>query len=339
MTVPRHVPPFYCPVPAAEHPRGDAVDRLAVSRMLAAGLCRPDSRLTRIGVGVHLALCYPYCVRQEHLDIAADLNYLGFAFDDAHVTDAHLRTCAGLAPAIGRLLAVLDSPEAPVQDPYQGTLRDIIVRLTAATTPGNVLQVTDGLRKALLYTLWHMSVWERGEIPDLDDYTTIRINDDGGPWFTAFAPVCGGYELTAATLRSPRIRALSQAVALAAGIDNDIFSFQREDAVGEKNILHILMRDHDCPADQAMHATIALRNRVVYLYARLRDQVAADGDPIVGRYAHDIGHVVRGNLKWSHATDRYRAAVPVQVILTDQSTDIDPSPISLPSIAWWWDLL
>ncbi len=330
---------FFEPTPLISYPNGNEIDERAVRWLIDSKLCAPDSPVTQINVGEFIAQCYPYCTDMEILGIAAELNYLGFAFDDEHVTDPELRTCSGLAPAVGRLLAVLDSPEAQVHSAYGAALQDIICRLADAANGANVAQVADGLRKALLYTLWHMSNWERGVLPDLNSYVTLRINDCGGPWFNAFVPVCGGYELTAQEARTPRVRAVSQAIALAAGIDNDIFSFSREDAVGQRNIVHILMNDGGLTLDEAVSEAIQLRNRILYLYARLRDKSQSGESPAVRRYARDIGHVVRGNFQWSVRTDRYRVEARTLPTGTSDSRDIDPKAIQLPAIAWWWDLL
>jgi hypothetical protein len=109
----------------------------------------------------------------------------------------------------------------------------------------------------------------------------------------------------------------------------------------EKNIVHVLMRDLQCPADHAVREATSLRNRIMHLYARLRDQVAARSDAPVGRYSYDIGHLVRGNLLWSERTVRYQIpAVPsASLDYTDSPDDIDPAPVPLPAISWWWDLL
>ena len=330
---------FFEPTSPTSYTKGSEIDERAVRWLLDSKLCAPDSPVTRINVGGFIAQCYPYCTDMEILEIAAELNYLGFAFDDEHVTDPELRTCSGLAPAVGRLLAVLDSPEALVRSAYEAALQDLFCRLADATTGANVTQVADGLRKALLYTLWHMSNWERGVLPDLNSYVTLRINDCGGPWFNAFVPICGGYELTAQEARTPRVRAISQAIALAAGIDNDIFSFSREDAVGQRNIVHILMNDGGLTLDEATSEAIQLRNKILCLYARLRDKSESKESPAVRQYARDIGHVVRGNFQWSVSTDRYRVETRTPPIRTSDSRDIDPKPIRLPAIAWWWDLL
>lgn len=120
---------FYSPTPSGTPLSGRDIDRRAVQWMVDFGMCQGGSPITKIDVGTFVSLCYPYCVREEHLDIAARLNYLGFAFDDEHVTDPSLRTCAGLTPAIGQLLAVLDAPEALTDDPYQRALGDTMGRL------------------------------------------------------------------------------------------------------------------------------------------------------------------------------------------------------------------
>ncbi|MFE6867687.1 hypothetical protein ACFVFS_14080 [Kitasatospora sp. NPDC057692] len=82
------------------------------------------------------------------LELATELNHLGFAFDDAHVDDPRPRSCAGLAPVVGALVAVLDAPEMPVEDRYERALHDVFLRLGAATTPGSALQIAEGLRKS-----------------------------------------------------------------------------------------------------------------------------------------------------------------------------------------------
>jgi Terpene synthase family 2, C-terminal metal binding len=107
---------------------------------------------------------------------------------------------------VARLLAVLDAPEAGTGTAYENALRDIMRRLALVTSPENTLQVADGLRKALLFTLWHMSAWERGETLTQNDYVVVRMNDDGGPWLTAYAPACRGYSL-------PRLRCAARGCA------------------------------------------------------------------------------------------------------------------------------
>ena len=332
-------PVFFEPTPPIPCADGNAIDRRATQWLIDAGLCAPGSPETQINVGEFIAQSYPYCTDTEILDIAADLNYLGSVFDDDHVADPGLRTCAGLAPAIGRLLAVLDSPEAPVRTKYEAALKDIFHRLAERTSDANVTQVCDGLRKALLYTLWHMSNWERDVLPDLDSYATVRINDCGGPWFNAFVHICGVYELTPAQAYAPPARAISQAIALAAGIDNDIFSFTREDAVRQKNIVHILMHENEMTTYQATDQAIHLRNLILYLYTRLLDKAQTCGSSATRQYARDIGYVVRGNFQWSIKTARYRVDMAARPALTSDSLGIDPQPIPLPAIAWWWDLL
>ncbi|HET9380471.1 MAG TPA: hypothetical protein VFP69_06540 [Streptomyces sp.] len=341
--MPSAPPAFYSPVPDAVHPAASAVDAHSADWAVGHGLCKPESRLTGIGVGTFVARCYPGARHTEHLETAADLVLLAFALDDAHLAP----DATGLVPAACRLLAVLDAPEAPVTDPYEAALRDVVRRLGTSTTAANTAAIADGFRKSLLHNLWHVHNWRRGELPALNDYVTLRAGDVGGPWFSAFAPVCGAYELPSGAARDPRVRALTQAASLAAGVDNDLCSFSREDATGEKNLLHVLMRDHACSPARAHVLAVGLRNRLMLLYTRLRDAVSADG-PALARYAHDLGHVVRGNLEWCHASARYRApdpagtpgAVPLPpLVVTGDPGGIDPAPLDLPATAWWWDRL
>lgn len=335
--------PFYCPVPEIPPPSSNAIDARSVQWMLDLGMCERTSPMTRNNVGSYAALMYPFTLNKECLQIATDLLYFGFAYDDTQIANPELCTTATLAPAIGKLLAVLDAPEAPTTDPYERGLLDIITRLQAAAGLNMALQVADDMRKYLLCSLWQHSLWERGLTPALSDYMSMRIRDTGGTWVATLTAACGGYDLPASIQQHPRARAAAQAVILTATLDNDIFSFHREDAEGQKNAVHILLPDCDNDLARALAASVTLRNRLMLLYTRLRDEPEdTETRPVLYRYIHDLGHIVRGNLQWHQSvTHRYDTGKPplCSPVWTDDGSDIDASPLPLTSIAWWWDLL
>jgi hypothetical protein len=85
----------------------------------------PDTRILHITAGRFMALCLLGSRSDEQLELATCPQYLFFAFDDAAL-DPGRRTTAALVPHVGRLLAVLDAPEASYTDPYGDSARRLV---------------------------------------------------------------------------------------------------------------------------------------------------------------------------------------------------------------------
>ncbi len=345
---PLDLPAFYCPVPPALHPRAAEIDARSVQWMTDMGLREPGSWLTKVDAGRFIALCMPYCC-DSTIDVMVDLNYWGFAWDDELDENPRLQRSSELAQHIARLSRIVEAPEpkAPPTDLYGRALRDICLRLADFPDQAQVARVTDGLRRFFLGVLWRVSNQERGEIPGLNDYLVMRMNDDGGPWLMPYTVLGGGYRLTAAEANSPVARALSEMIALIAGLDNDLLSYHR-DGQFHQNILDVLRNERGLSLQDAVTEAVALRDRIMSLYLRTCDRTTKGGSPQLRRFAEDLGSWVRGNIEWSARTYRYvnlhdpatgtdTPAAPLDLTWSTHPADPTTAPPPLPGIAWWWE--
>jgi (+)-(1E,4E,6S,7R)-germacra-1(10),4-dien-6-ol synthase len=109
----------------------------------------------------------------------------------------------------------------------------------------------------------------------------------------------------------------------------------------------VLTQDGSHSLGEAVKVTVAMRNRAVALFLRLRDEVAADGSPELGRYVHGLGQWIRGYLDYSRLSPRYTdprnqddgavAANPTAGwMVTDRLPVADVPLPELPSISSWW---
>jgi hypothetical protein len=93
---------------------------------------------------------------------------------------------------------------------------------------------------------------------------------------------------------------------------------------------------------------VALRDRVMGLFLRLREQVAAEpgASPGLRRYLDALGHYIVGSIGWMNDAPRYasprnRNPLPVAgaswaIRWSEASSDPSTEPPPLRAAAWWW---
>ncbi|WP_327280964.1 MULTISPECIES: terpene synthase family protein [unclassified Streptomyces] len=177
----------------------------------------------------------------------------------------------------------------------------------------------------------------------------MRGDDCAGSWMVPFYPLIGGYQLTPEEANDPLALIVTDLVPLIGALDNDVISHHREAAIGEFNLLDVLRNENNgYPLSHAVTDAIALRDRLMTLYVRIRDHLAHTARPHLARFAHDIGHIIRGHMEWAQETSRYRTpenaktgelhhATGFTVDWREHPADDNRQPPPLPSIAWWWN--
>lgn len=177
----------------------------------------------------------------------------------------------------------------------------------------------------------------------------MRGDDCAGSWMVPFYPLIGGYQLTPEEANDPLALVVTDLVPLIGALDNDVISHHREAAIGEFNLLDVLRNENNgYPLSHAVTDAIALRDRLMTLYVRIRDHLAHTARPHLARFAHDIGHIIRGHMEWAQETSRYRTpenaktgelhhATGFTVDWREHPADDNRQPPPLPSIAWWWN--
>ncbi|MEV7203550.1 hypothetical protein [Streptomyces griseoluteus] len=72
------------------------------------------------------------------------------------------------------------------------------------------------------------------------------------------------------------------------------------------------------------------------LFTKLCAQLTVNGSPQLQRFLQDCGQSIRAVVALHAESSRYASSVTV----TDDPPDgLDPSPLNIPSISWWWQQL
>lgn len=149
----------------------------------------------------------------------------------------------------------------------------------------------------------------------------------------------------------PALTALTDAAGFIVSADNDLFSYDKDDHLEprEVNLVNVLAHQENCSPAEAVPLAVALRDRVMVLFLRLRAQLEDGADGELGRHLAALGHYVAGSIGWQtraprYASPRNRYELPLpDAVLTTRFAD-GPSvtgtePPDLPALASWWRLV
>jgi hypothetical protein len=161
----------------------------------------------------------------------------------------------------------------------------------------------------------------------------------------ALLDVADGYEVPVPVLARPDVRALIEMTCVLGGWDNDIISYAKEThRVGDgQNLIDVITAQEGCSSAQALERAVAMRDAVMGLLLRLRQQTLADASPGLRRYITSLGYWVRGNIEWGSQSARYLSLDGLSATpgagLAPQPADSHLGPLPIPAIAWWWQTL
>lgn len=148
-------------------------------------------------------------------------------------------------------------------------------------------------------------------------------------------------ELSEQQWARPIVRAAAESSMLAAALDNDRYSYPRErhQRDSKPNLFDAIRHERpQLTLGQALREGIAIRDRMLTLYGRLREDILRDADDILHRYITGLDRIVSGNLTMATASSRYLLAdSPYKIDTTLHPVDASTDPLPIPTIAWWWD--
>jgi len=344
--------PFYCPVPSAKHPDSSLLNRETIEWVTHYVLYTDEAqkqRLERVNAGLLAALTSPNGHLEPTQASSDSLMWL-FSFDDAHCDEGRLgRNPHELSRVLIRLLRILESPETPL-DPispfsnFELALRDLRKRIAAFATPLQVLRWTDAMRMYFLCQVWEAANRVEGVVPDPNEYAYMRIHNGAMRVSVMLLDIADGYELSAADMDRPDVRALTEATCLLVGWDNDILSFRKEHdrSDGAVGLLDVLADARVCRPEVVLDEAMLMRDRIMVLFETLSRQVQVTASPSLVRYTASLGHWIRANLEWGSSCARYvdaSEAEAVSGVWAEVPAPGSESPIDLPAISWWWQQL
>ncbi|MFI5805133.1 hypothetical protein [Streptomyces sp. NPDC051561] len=342
--------PFYCPVPAAAHPAARVLNELTVDWMFRQDLdSDPDQRrrLALCDFGGLTASTMPYGSLAP-LTLMAKFHAVLFSLDDG-VCDEAQPTAGQLAQETSRIMRAVEAPgvPAPGESRHAAALRALRQELETYATPRQLRRWVDAMRVYTSGLVWEAHCRRAPGLPALDDYVSLWMRAIGMAPSTAMMEIVAGYSVPDEDMEDPRVRALTEITWTLVSWDNDLYSRNKEllRADDDLNLIDVLRHELGCSTPQALERAVEMRDRVMVLFLRLREQVLREGGAEVRRYVHDLGQFVRGHLDWASRCPRYK--VPPAPGVTVRPTgwwkhrpaDDSGEALPLPAISWWWDQL
>jgi selina-4(15),7(11)-diene synthase len=342
------VPPIYSPISPAIHPRHAVIDARTAAWAETFGIGSPElrSRLVRHDIGTFSARILPEG-REEVVSLLADFVLWLFGVDDGYCEESELGYRPGdLVGVLHRLLRIAQNPESPylLADPLANGLRDLRARVARYGTHGQAARWVDALREYFFSVAWEADHRRAGTVPDLDDYTLMRLYDGATTVVLPMLEMAHGYELQPQERDHPAVRAAAEMASFIITWDNDIFSHHKESR-GQGywlNVLRVLEHHHGLGTDEALATAVAQRDRVMCLYLRLLGHLERTGSPQLRRYLGSLSNFIRGAQDWGISSLRYTTPDdPADLPTTFCATPTDDSrlPLEIPVIRWWWGLL
>ncbi|WP_460699110.1 terpene synthase family protein [Nocardia thraciensis] len=327
------------------------VDHRAVEWIRARGLCATgtaERKLEDTGVGDFVGRLFPHSSTAA-LEAIAKLHLWGFAFDD-QIEQLATHDLPAATDWHYRIMRVLDAPESTsATDPYTTALLEIAADFQELATPAVYERWVDHHREFAAGAVWAGVHRRAGTVPTPDTVTLIR-RLDAASYDSAISLIelAGGFELAAADLTRPDVRALADIVSVLLAWDNDIYShpIEVEHGIDQINLVTALAH-HSAPSThQAVIDAIHMRNQAMWCYTQRRARLQPPEGTLLHRYVRGLDDLIRGHLDWArHGTSRYdtgRERIPL-TLHEEPATTVHrhdlTQPLTLPSIHWWWTSL
>ncbi|MEU6709711.1 terpene synthase family protein [Streptomyces wuyuanensis] len=176
-------------------------------------------------------------------------------------------------------------------DPITGAVADIALRLHGFLTPTQLGRCVETVRRWFTGAMWEKALAHTGGQLTLNEYTALRMDSGAGAaWFALCEIGRAGGEVPAAKMDAPAVRALREMCWVIVGWDNYIFSHAKERWLAAHsslpvddapNLVTLLAEQEGLGLSDALGEAVALRNRVMSAFIRLRAQVLPGaGEPL-----------------------------------------------------------
>lgn len=339
---------FYCPLPEEVISTSESLEAETLAWAEKLDLGQGDTQATKLYAltgAKFMAHVYPHA-NGNLAQALSDYSAWGFAANDKAVpTDPTIRTCDVLH-TLFRWVRTMRSPNSWTLDDnsLSAALRDTFMRLRDCMTPVQMHRFTVGQTSWLLDQSWETSLRERGAALTVNEYLAMRIGSGGTYAATSYIDAVEGIETPDQELASPIARAAAEAGMMAGLLDNDRYSLGKESRPGFKkyNIFDALRHQHpNLSVRQAILDGIAIRDRILILYARLCNQFLPRASKELRQYFIGVDRIISGNVTYGTTALRYLNPASFSTIQRTEKLPpgLPTEPLPYPTIAWWWDHL
>ncbi|MEU1259999.1 pentalenene synthase [Streptomyces chartreusis] len=331
------------PIPPRQNPGLAAARERNLEWMRRQELVMGDSAARRYvfsAVADLAAFSYPD-VDGEDLDLAFDTMGWFFLFDDLfdvperHEADEAVAVCKRLLVLVSRPSPQVADHDAPLVRAFADIWRRAKIsmseewQLRAARNWADYL--TGNLTEEIDRRTWvpqdfatRMRVGHRtlGLIPSLD-----------------LAERVGHFEIPQIIWHSSHLDSMRRASVHAVKLINEVMSLENDDARGDPNLVHSLMRERNCSRQEAIRlAVVLVQTAVSQLFEQVqriprfcsRLGLTSAESEMVQRYAVAMFTWIRGSYDWSRINGRYspRTASALRSNVTGQLHPANLTPVS-----------
>ncbi|WP_299542313.1 terpene cyclase [uncultured Streptomyces sp.] len=314
------LPDIYCPFPQRTNPHvGGTREHLDAWTRQTGLVNRPSARqrFEQADFASFVGMVHPTAAKDD-LDLVADWFVWLFLVDD-QLDDGHLgRTPERVRDVVARMRAVIDgtAPEPlPGEDPPAAVVA--LADLWGRTTPGTAPHWRTRFAWHLVSYLTTATTWEAGnraagEVPSEETYIAKRRHTGAIHVCMDLIEIVTGIEAPESIHNDPRFITALEASCNVVCWANDVYSYEKEQVLGEIHNLVHLVRHHRGLGEQEALDLVAER------IATETERFLAAEDELLDLYPGLNGLLVpyldgmrswmRGNLDWSRLTPRYDPA-------------------------------
>jgi hypothetical protein len=304
---------LFCPFACGLSPHVDAVQRASLEWCTRLGLVAEGKALAHVAkskIGWLVARAF-FQAAQEPLQIASDWTHVFCLLDDRAEKVGCPVQLAGLLFALSETFELGILHDAVEDEPFAHALLDLRARMLAASSPAWVQGFSRHFKAICEGFLWESLNASMGLHPDLQSYLAVRKITVG--LFPQFhlAALTDAIELPLEIYEHPAVRRLMVAASNCVGWSNDLCTYEKELAEGERhNLVLVLMREESLEVHEAARRVARMHDEEVMTFLRVERSLPSFGrhDVALRQFVAILRSWVRGHLDWAQETGRYRPA-------------------------------
>ncbi len=302
------------PFAEALHPKAADLEAYARAWVQRMGLVRTPAELERFEAARYWYLVagnFPQAP-WDVLTIAHDWSCWGFFLDDFDDASAAAAQPQTLHHLFAQVLAILqDTSAAPgAPSPLLGALQDVWKRIHRHSSAAWRRRFVRALVESFSAYQWEARNRFSQRIPAVVEYLDYRRKTSGWRTLALLVDLTLGRTLSERVYSSPAFQQLLDTANNVICWSNDLFSFEKERAIGEvHNLVHIVQTEYRCTIEAAMQMIGTWHNQEVrrwqHLVAQMPRFLLREARHIRAYIAFSE-HSMRSNHVWSQVTGRYQ---------------------------------
>ncbi|MEU5560386.1 terpene cyclase [Streptomyces globisporus] len=314
------LPDIYCPFPQRTNPHVGHTRGHLDAWTRRTGLVHRESarnRFEQADFGAFVGMVYP-TADEEHLDLVADWFVWLFLVDD-QLDDGHLgRSPDRVRSVVERMRAVVDgSAPEPLPGEEVPAAVTALADLWKRTTPNAAPHWRTRFAWHLVTYLTTATTWEAGNraedvVPSEETYIAKRRHTGAIHVCMDLIEIVADIEAPESLHNDPRFITALEAACNHVCWANDVYSFEKEQVLGEiHNLVHLVRHHRGLGEQQALDHVAERLAMETERFLTAEDELLELYPELSGLlvpYLDGMRSWMRGNLDWSRQTPRYNPA-------------------------------